>query len=197
MDHVEVRPLRDDERSAAGAVAGRALLTSPTSAWTWGDDLVPRLRVSLDMFVGFVGNQREPIGALLGDHVVGIAGASPPGECIGATASPEMRTPPAEIGPPGDASRGLYIWSLYCARDLEERHWHLGPVSVEPTAQGLGIGSLMLRAFGDQMDDAGEVAWLETDKPENVVFYRRAGWEVAEEVTEHGLTSWWMRRDPR
>jgi len=29
------------------------------------------------------------------------------------------------------------------------------------------------------------------------VFYRRAGFEVTDEVGEHGLTTWWMRRDPR
>jgi GNAT superfamily N-acetyltransferase len=155
------------------------------------------MRASLDVFVRFVEAQTSPLGALLGDHVVGVCGAAPPGACIAATSGETARVMPETIEGPGSPSRGQYVWALYCTRDLEERHWHLGPVSVEPALQGLGIGGLMLRAFGDQMDDAGEVGWLETDKPENVVFYRRAGWEVADEVTEHGLTSWWMRRDPR
>jgi hypothetical protein len=193
----EVRPLRAEERAAAGAVAGRALSTSPTSYWVSGDDAVARVRLSLDVFVPLVEGQPPPIGALLGNHVVGVCGVAPPGQCIGATASPEMRVPPATVGEPGDASRGLYVWALYCGRDLDERHWHLGPVSVEPVLQGVGIGGLMLRVFGEQMDEQGEIAWLETDKPENVVFYRRAGFEVVEELTEHGLTSWWMRRNPR
>jgi len=194
---IEVRPLRDEERSAAGAVAGRALATSPTSYWASGDAALPRVHMSLDLFTGLVQGQTTPIGALLGDHVVGVAGASPPGACIKVTAAPEMQVPPADVGEAGDFSRAQYVWALYCGRDLEERHWHLGPVAVEPVLQGAGVGSLMLRAFGDQMDGEGEVAWLETDKPENVVFYRRAGWEVTEEVTEHGLTTWFMRRDPR
>ena len=155
------------------------------------------MRSSLELFVGLVQGQTAPIGALLGEHIVGVAGASPPGVCIGVTAPPELREAPAEVGPPGDFSRAEFVWALFCSRDLEERHWHLGPVAVEPVLQGAGVGSLMLRAFGDQMDAEGEVAWLETDKPENVVFYRRAGWEVAEDVTEHGLTTWFMRRDPR
>ena len=194
---VEVRPLRDDERAAAGAVAGRALSTSPTSYWTWGDEPIGRVGASLDIFVPYVQGQQAPIGALIGDHVVGVCGFAPPGGCIGATASDEMRVKPDSIGGPGDISRGLYVWWLYTNYDLEERHWHLGPVSVEPGLQGLGVGALMLNAFGDQMDEAGEVAWLETDKPENVVFYRRAGWEVTLELDEHGFTTWWMRRDPR
>ena len=194
---VVVRPLHNEERTSAGGVAGRALSTSPTSIWVYGEEPIHRVRASLDLFVPFVGAMTDPIGALLGDHVVGICAAAAPDACIGSLAPPELREPPATVGGPGDPTRGQYVWSLYCGRDLDERHWHLGPVSVEPGLQGAGIGGLMLRAFGEQMDDAGEVAWLETDKPENVVFYRRAGWEVADEVTEHDLTSWWMRRDPR
>lgn len=194
---VEVRPLRAEELTAAGTVAARALSTSPTSYWVSGDDPVARLRLSLDVFVGFVEEQSAPIGALLGGHVVGICGARAPGGCIGATTSDEMRVLPDTIGEPGDISRGLYVWALLCGHDLDERHWHLGPVAVEPVLQGVGIGGLMLRAFAAQMDDEGEIAWLETDKPENVVFYHRAGFEVVEELTEHGLTNWWMRRDPR
>jgi len=196
-EQVLVRPLHDHERAAAGAVAGRALSTSPTSVWVYGDEPTYRVRSSLDLFVPFVTAMTAPIGALLGDHVVGVCGSAMPGACIGAIAPDELRTPPKRVGGEGDPTRGQYVWSVYCARDLEERHWHLGPVSVEPGLQGAGIGGLMLRAFGDQLDDAGEVGWLETDKPENVVFYRRAGWVEAEELTEHSLTTWWMRRDPR
>jgi len=192
-----VRPLHDRERAAAGGVAGRALSTSPTSLWVYGEEPLTRVRASLDLFVGFVGGQPSPLGALLGDHVVGICGAAPPGACIGAMAPENLRTPPTTVGDAGDPSRGQYVWALYCGRDLEERHWHLGPVSVEPGLQGAGIGALMLRAFVEQMDADGEVAWLETDKPENVVFYRRAGFDVTDEVSEHGFTTWWMRRDPR
>ena len=194
---VEVRPLHPEELTDAGQVAARALSTSPTSFWVSGDDPVARLRLSLDVFIEFVEVQAAPIGALLGKHVVGVCGMRAPGECIGATTSDEMRVPPDTIGEPGDVSRGLYVWALLCNRDLDERHWHLGPVAVEPMLQGVGIGGRMLSAFGDQMDERGEVAWLETDKPENVVFYRRAGFDVVEELTEHGLTNWWMRRDPR
>ena len=194
---IEVRPLRDEERAAAGAVAGRALSTSPTSYWVSGEPPIPRMHMSLDVFVELVEAQTAPIGALLGDHVVGVAGASAPGACIKVTAPPEMQVPPASIGEVGDFTRAQYAWALFCGRDLDERHWHLGPVAVEPGIQGTGVGGLMLRAFVDQMDAEGEIAWLETDKPENVVFYRRTGFDVIEELTEHGLTTWWMRRHPR
>ena len=80
-------------------------------------------------------------------------------------------------------SRVQYVWALYCAHDLEERHWHLGPVGSSRACRARASAALMLAAFGAQMDDEGEVAWLETDKPENVVFYRRAGFERRRRVT--------------
>jgi len=194
---VAVRTLRDDERAAAGAVAARALADSPTSVWTYGDDVISRLAVNFDLFGGFLPTLPEPLGALLGRHVVGVCAASAPGACVDHVVPEAMRTPPSEIGAAGHPSRAQYVWSLYCEQDLDERHWHVGPVSVEPGLQGCGVGSLLLRAFGERMDADGEIAWLETDKPENVVFYRRHGFDVVHEVSHHGLTTWWMRRDPR
>lgn len=193
---VEVRSLRDDERAAAGAVAARALADSPTSVWTYGTDVVSRLATNFDLFMRFLPTLPEPLGALLGPHVVGVCAASSPGTCIGSMVPTELQVEPEEIGPPGDPSRSQYVWSLYCKHDLEERHWHVGPVSVEPGLQGCGVGSLLLRAFGERMDADGEIAWLETDKPENVVFYRRHGFDAVHEVNHHGLTTWFMRRDP-
>jgi len=193
-----IRELAPEELPAAGAIAGRALGDGPTLRWAAGDEPIARIAAALDVFVGFMEGMSTPqLGAFLGRHVVGVCGAAPPGTCVGAVAPEELRTPPSEVGPPGDESRTRFVWSLFCTHDLDERHWHLGPVSVEPGLQGLGIGAAMLRPFCARMDDEGEVTWLETDKPENVVFYRRHGFEVVEEVEAHGLTSWFMRRDPR
>jgi ribosomal protein S18 acetylase RimI-like enzyme len=194
---LEVRELTPAELSGAGGVAGRALADNPTFRWATGDDPMQRIGAALDVFVGFVEGMSSPqLGALLGRHVVGVCGAAAPGACVGSVLPDELRTPPTEIGPPGDESRGLFIWSLFATHDLDERHWHVGPVSVEPGLQGQGVGGALLRSFCARMDDEGEIAWLETDKPENVVFYRRHGFDVVEEIDTHGLVSWFMRRDP-
>ncbi len=205
---LEIRDLAPDELPAAGGVAGRALADSPTFRWAMGDDPVARVGRSLDVFVGFVAMMPPPqLGAFLGSHVVGVAAAAAPGTCIGAVATDDLRTPPEVIGPPGDDSRNLVVWSLFCGHDLDERHWHVGPVSVEPGLQGAGIGGRLLTALCARFDADGEVAWLETDKPDNVVFYRRQGFDVVEEVVapdaerhpsiEAPFTTWFMRRDPR
>jgi GNAT superfamily N-acetyltransferase len=93
--------------------------------------------------------------------------------------------------------RARHTVSVMCEHDPDERHIHVGPVGVEPGVQGLGVGAAMLGRIGDLLDAEGEVAWLETDKPENVVFYRRHGFDVAVEERRLGFPIWFMRRTPR
>lgn len=62
--------------------------------------------------------------------------------------------------------------------------WYLHNMVVREELRGTGIGSALLRA---QLDDVlgrepRHAAVLATQRPENVVFYRRLGFEVASEV---------------
>jgi len=68
---------------------------------------------------------------------------------------------------------------------------------VEPGVQGLGVGAALLAAICERLDADGELGWLETDKPENVVFYRRHGFDVDVEERRLGFPIWFMRRTPR
>jgi ribosomal protein S18 acetylase RimI-like enzyme len=127
-----------------------------------------------------------------------VPAAGAPGACIAATAPTELRTPPD--GSPSDAvgfERARHVISTMCRLDPDDRHVHVGPVGVEPGAQGLGIGAAMMRVACDRLDDDGELGWLETDKPENVVFYRRFGFDVDVEDLHLGFPVWFMRRPPR
>jgi GNAT acetyltransferase-like protein len=193
---VEVRGLTDAEARHAGSVAARALRDNPMMTYMLPDDALGRLQTGYDTF----GDRIQPgmIGALVGRHVVGVAGANAPGGCLGATAPPELRTVPAVS--PREAlgyDRARHTVSVMCEHDPDERHIHVGPVGVEPGVQGLGVGAAMLGRIGDLLDAEGEVAWLETDKPENVVFYRRHGFDVAVEERRLGFPIWFMRRTPR
>lgn len=193
---VEVRALDRDEARAAGAVAARALRDNPMMAYSVPDDPLGRLQVGYDTF-----GDRVPdgaVGALLGRHVVGVAAANEPGTCIGVTAWADLRRAPDV--PPAEAvgfDRARHVVSIMCDHDPEERHVHVGPVGVEPGAQGLGVGGALLRALTDRLDAHGELGWLETDKPENVVFYRRHGFDVAVEENRLGFPVWFMQRRPR
>jgi GNAT superfamily N-acetyltransferase len=193
---VVVRTLTETEARFAGAVAARALRDNPMMTYTIPDDALARLRAGYETF-----GERVPtgsVGALLGAHVIGVAAAVAPGACIGATAVEPLRTRPDV--PPDQAlgfDRARYVINSMYEHDPAERHIHVGPVGVERGAQGLGIGAAMMRALCDALDADGELAWLETDKPENVVFYRRHGFDVAVEDTELGFPIWYLRRPPR
>ena len=85
-------------------------------------------------------------------------------------------------------------WSRY---DLKTAHWHLGPVAVDLHLQGKGIGGALLGQFSTQMDVEQSMAYLETDRTENVTFYERFGFEVMAEDEILGVTSWFMSRRAR
>ena len=82
-------------------------------------------------------------------------------------------------------------------RDPDEPHFHLGPVAADAGKQGRGIGSALLEAFCTRVDQDAAVAYLETDKAENVGFYARFGFETVAEADVIGVPNWFMRRSPR
>jgi len=140
--------------------------------------------------------KQPPLCARRGDWIVGVCGMAPPGTC---RLSPpdRLRIMPAVVmGGPGALSRSLRWQAEWEKRDLKERHWHLGPLAVEPALQGMGVGSQMMERFCARMDSEGEVAYLETETPENVRFYQRFGFETVEEAEVLGNPNWFMRREP-
>ena len=70
-------------------------------------------------------------------------------------------------------------------------------MAVDAGLQGRGIGSRLLEEYCARVDAAGEAAYLETDKPANVRFYERFGFETVGEQVVLGSPSWFMRRAPR
>jgi ribosomal protein S18 acetylase RimI-like enzyme len=218
---LEVRLLHSNiERIAAGAVAARALRDDPLFVYLHGDDPLARM-------AGAYGAFREPVrtllrgrglrrllhptrapvetrppptvwGALLNGDVVGTAAAAAPGACFVDLLPADVRTEPTgREGEPGSPDRLARVMYELCTNHSTERHWHVGPVGVEPGLQGRGVGAEVMRLLCDAMDADGEIAFLETEKPENVVFYRRLGFEVTSESELSGLHTWFMRREPQ
>ena len=83
------------------------------------------------------------------------------------------------------------------ARDLEEPHWHLGPLAADLPLQRQGIGTVLMDRFCATVDAAGDAAYLETDKAENVGYYERFGFETVGEADVLGVRNWFMRRRAR
>jgi ribosomal protein S18 acetylase RimI-like enzyme len=68
---------------------------------------------------------------------------------------------------------------------------------VKPSAQGLGVGSALLKATLAPLDAARTIAFLETSTERNVALYARFGFEQTGLIELPGLRMWAMMRQPR
>jgi len=192
----EVLWLKGSEQvNQAAGVAARALRDNPTSMGVSADPLV-RLEMMFSTFTGMLSGARIA-GVRRGNCVLGISTAVGPGQCITAMLPPEIWTLDVPGPDATDADRFLHMGSVLAAHDLDEPHWHVGPVGVEPGFQGMGLGKAAMSLLCDELDAQRRLAWLETDKPENVRFYIGLGFEVVEEVPMFSARNWFMRREAR
>jgi ribosomal protein S18 acetylase RimI-like enzyme len=89
------------------------------------------------------------------------------------------------------AMKGRAVWAKY---HPAKPHWHVDPLAVMPEVQGKGVGSQLLERFCKIIDNAGEPAYLETDRPENVRLYERFGFNVISEAPALGVHCYFMWR---
>ena len=92
------------------------------------------------------------------------------------------------------ANRWAGVYELLRDHHPAERHWYLGTLGVEPELWGRGIGTELLSAWLQKVDDDRMPAYLETDAAGNLRFYERTGFEVVEEIWVLGVRIWTMRR---
>jgi ribosomal protein S18 acetylase RimI-like enzyme len=187
---------RDQLPSAADLVAC-AMRDNPLHVAAFGNDPQRRLRRLEALFRAYLpAMRRPPLGAYHAGTLVGVLGLAPPGACRPSVSDGLRVLASAFSAGPAVSVRAARWFAAYERRDPRERHWHLGPVAVHPGQQGIGIGSLMLRGFCALVDAAGDTAYLETDKAENVRLYRRFDFEVVGEATILRTCNWFMRRPP-
>jgi len=88
-----------------------------------------------------------------------------------------------------------YILAIDKAHPKDEL-WYLLLLVVDPSVQRGGIGARLQQEGLDSADKDGLDCYLETQKPENLMYYRRFGYEVAEELhpVRGGPPLWTMRR---
>ena len=90
-----------------------------------------------------------------------------------------------------------YLFAIEKAHP-KERLWYLLLLVTDPSMQRSGIGTLLQQDMLAQADADGLDCYLETQKPENVPYYRRFGYEVDKELkpVPGGPTIYTMRRKP-
>jgi ribosomal protein S18 acetylase RimI-like enzyme len=79
-----------------------------------------------------------------------------------------------------------------------EPHWYLAGLGTDPSKQGTGVGSALVRHVLGRCDAEKLPAYLETQKPENVPYYEKFGFRVTGEIDIPlgGPHMWLMWRDP-
>jgi GNAT superfamily N-acetyltransferase len=87
-------------------------------------------------------------------------------------------------------------FARWCHLDPEQPHVHLGPIAVSPGAQGQGVGTALMNRYMDHLKKERAAGYLETDKAENVAFYKKFGFAVQREEELIGATIWYMWRAP-
>jgi GNAT superfamily N-acetyltransferase len=131
---------------------------------------------------------------------VGVAMWSPPG----------LWEPPALQGllhlPASVATLGarfpiaMRTGSMMQAAHPEEPHWYLHFLATEPTRQGRGIGSAVLKPMLDTCDAQGLPAYLEATSERNRALYLKNGFEDRGEplrLPDNGPLMYPMWREPR
>jgi len=97
-----------------------------------------------------------------------------------------------------DMIRALRTLATVERRHPRTPHYYLAILGTDPSQQGKGVGSALLRPVLDHCDADRLGAFLESSKESNIPFYRRHGFDVTGEISlPGGPTVWSMWRDPR
>ncbi len=78
-------------------------------------------------------------------------------------------------------------------------HWYLQLLMVDPSEQRKGIGAMLQAPELAACDRDGVIAWLETQKVENLAYYARFGFrvEVEHRAEDADVAMWSLIRDPQ
>lgn|SRR5262249_54657961 len=188
--------LTADRLVEAVAVLARGMRDNPNNVAAFGPDQIRREGCLRRMFAGLfrVMDSQQPLCAVDGDTLVGVTGVAPPGSCQPNVAERARIAPSILAAGPRSALRVLRWTAAWAERDPTQPHVHLGPLAVEPSLQGQGIGSRILAEHCRRLDEEGQIGYLETDKAENVVLYERFGFRVVGVAEIIGVPNWFMLR---
>lgn len=98
---------------------------------------------------------------------------------------------------PATARRWAEVFEALQAVHPPESCWVLALVGIGPDAQGRGLGGALMRRWIDEVDEHGEAAYLETDRPELVPFYAGFGFRTIHAFDLFGVPVRCLWRDRR
>ena len=193
MPDIRIEPLSPKQVAEASRVLARAFVTNPLHVAAFGAGALARNEA---FFLNGLAVMKGPkLVALEGSRVLGVLHWVHSPECQIAGLE-KIRLVPAMLrsfGVRGATRVGSWL-SAWAKHDPKEPHSHLGPIGVEPAAQGRHIGQRLMERYCEDADRIGAMGYLETDRPENVEFYRRFGFGVTDEAPVLGVPNFFMQR---
>ena len=178
MEGIPVRRIEPAEQERAAAVQVAAFVSDPLTRWAY-----PDAHEYLQRF--------SEIALLLGrqsfDHGTADEGDDLGGVAYWLPAGVDFDFGPLEeyLRRTMEARRRDELFSLFEQMDgyqIQEPHWHLTKIGVDPARQGQGIGSALMQHRLAACDEEGLPAYLESSNPANLPFYERHGFEVLGEI---------------
>ena len=200
-----VSPIRAEEIPVAAAVMARAFAESPRFRF-----LVPsaaqrpaKLRWHSGAAIRaclLSGGVVHVVRSKAGGAVEGLAIWDSPGQC-GHSAVTLVRSglwaAPVRLGIPAYRRRRS-LGRLLSSLDAPQPCWYLNAIGVEPSEQGTGLGTALLRFMLRRVDEDALPSFLDTSVPDNLGYYERFGFRVtAESALPNGIPLWGMTRQPR
>jgi len=193
MNDMNLVAMVPGEEHQASSVLSVAMVSNPIhDVALGGQDEAERQRLE-DMFLEML--IERPREVFISKHESKIVGVLRSQECHEGPASQERVAVEVDEVTLDDTDSRIAHWvRVWDELDPLEPHRHLGPVGVLPEYQGRGIGTMMMEHFCAQVDANGEPAYLETDKQENVEFYKKFRFEVISETDIFSVKNYFMWR---
>ena len=190
---LSIKKYSADQLDTTVAMLAEAFVANPLHISAFGPQRIDQNRLFFRIGLRHMFNGQAFI-ALVDDQVRGY---------IHFSISPYCLPVPEEIPlaattllkPLGEAIPQVIKWfARWCHLDPDEPHVHLGPIGVAPVAQGRGIGTALMHRYVEHLKREQCAGYLETDRPENVEFYKKFGFVVQREEQLIGTPTWYMWR---
>jgi GNAT superfamily N-acetyltransferase len=203
MTTTSIEPVRLQQAQLddAGAVLGRAFHTNPGFVWMLPDETARPKKLSWFMRTGTKVGHRDGEVYTTPGKVEGAAVWLPPGKTtlsLGQMLGAGMLAAPLRwgIGPFMKFMSAMNRFEHMHKQAMPGDHWYLMIIGVDPPRQGQGVGGALMAPVLRKADESRLPCYLETDKPEDVVFYEKHGFQVLEKATVKDSPPFWTMRRP-
>jgi len=186
---IDRRTLSRRELDEAAVVAARGFYTDPFFVFL---SPKPRQRnTALALFFRNALVHLGPKGHILtvrddADRIVGVSAWLPPGGYPQPVATQLAQIPGSfrtlARRPRAMIDVNTYLTAIAKAHP-KEAHWYLYLLVADPEAQRRGVGALLLGDVLPTVDEQGVGSYLETQKLDNLAYYRRFGYEHRDTLT--------------